>query len=365
MRGDDQQQNHIFSYLSPEARVRKDHPLRAIRTMVDEVLTQLSPRFDAMYATVGRPSIAPEKLLRAQLLQMLYSIRSERLLMEEIDYNLLFRWLVGLNADDEVWDATVFTKNRDRLLGADVAQEFLAQVVEQARGKGLTSDEHFTVDGTLLEAWASAKSFQPKQGQPAPPPDDPGNPTVNFRGERRSNQTHASKTDPEALLARKGEGKESKLSYSGNLLVENRHGLIVEAEVLQANGRAERDAALLMLEQIPRRKRITAGGDKGFDTRDFVQQCRNLGVTPHVAQNHKRWGGSAIDGRTTRHAGYALSQKKRKRIEECFGWLKDIALLRKLRHRGVCKVHWIFTLACAAYNLGRMRNLIPAAVPAG
>src|SRR5437870_6806533 len=212
MRGEDQQQNHIFSYLSPEMRVRKDHPLRAIREMVDEVLSRLSRRFDTMYAKVGRPSIAPEKLLRAQLLQMLYSIRSERLLMEEMDYNLLFRWFVGLNADDEVWDATTFTKNRDRLLEADVAQEFLARVVAQARGKGLTSDEHFTVDGTLLEAWASLKSFQPKEGKSDPPPDDPGNPTVNFRGERRSNETHESKTDPDSLLARKSEGKESRLA---------------------------------------------------------------------------------------------------------------------------------------------------------
>src|SRR6266478_3706169 len=229
-------------------RVRKDHPLRAIRVMVDEVLAQLSRRFDGMYATVGRPSIAPEKLLRAQLLQMLYSIRSERLLMEEMDYNLLFRWFVGLNAEDEVWDATVVTKTRDRLLEADVAKEFLSRVVEQAQTKGLTSDEHFTIDGTLLEAWAGAKSFQPKDKKPSPPPDDPGNPTVNFRGERRSNETHASKTDPESLLAKKGEGKESKLSYTGNLLVENRNGLIVDAEVFQANGTAERDAALVMLE---------------------------------------------------------------------------------------------------------------------
>ena len=362
MRGDDQQQNHMFSYLSPEMRVRKDHPLRAIRAMVDEVLTQLSRRFDTMYARVGRPSIAPEKLLRAQLLQMLYSIRSERLLMEEMDYNLLFRWFVGLNADDDVWDATVFTKNRDRLLEADIAKEFLVRVVEQARTKGLTSDEHFTVDGTLLEAWASAKSFQPKDGKPSPP-DDPGNPTVNFRGERRSNETHESKTDPEAQLARKSEGKESKLSYSGNLLVENRNGLIMEAEVFQANGTAERDAALVMLEQIPGTKPVTVGGDKGFDTRGFVAECRNLRVTPQVAQNHARPGGSAFDGRTTRHPGYAMSQRKRKRIEECFGWLKTIALMRKVRHRGVCKVDWIFTFACAAYNLVRMRNLA-AVVPA-
>jgi len=363
MRGADQQQNHIFSYLSPEERVRKDHPLRAIRVMVDELLKQLSRRFDAMYAKVGRPSIPPEQLLRAQLLQMLYSIRSERLLMEEIDYSMLFRWFVGLNLDDEVWDATVFTKNRDRLLEADVAKEFLAQVVEQARTKGLTSEEHFTVDGTLLEAWAGAKSFQPKDKKPSLPPDDPGNPTVNFRGERRSNETHESKTDPEALLAKKGEGKESKLSYSGNLLVENRNGLIVDAEVFQANGTAERDAALVMLEQIPGTKPVTVGGDKGFDTRDFVKECRNLRVTPHVAQNRARPGGSAIDGRTTQHVGYSVSQRKRKRIEECFGWLKTIALMRKLRHRGVCRVDWIFSFACAAYNLVRMRNLA-AAVPA-
>jgi transposase len=348
--------------LSPEKRVRKDHPLRTVRAMVDKVLQQLSPRFDAMYAKVGRPSIPPEQLLRAQLLQMLYSIRSERLLMEEIDYSMLFRWFIGLNLDDEVWDATVFTKNRDRLLEADVAKEFLAHVVAQARVKGLTSDEHFTVDGTLLEAWAGAKSFQPKDKKPVPP-DDPGNPTVNFRGERRSNETHASKTDPESLLARKGEGKESKLSYSGNLLVENRNGLIVDAEVFQANGTAERDAALVMLEKLPGMQAVTVGGDKGFDTRDFVKECRNLRVTPHVAQNHERPGGSAIDGRITRYAGYAISQKKRKRIEECFGWLKTIALMRKVRHRGVCKVDWIFTFACAAYNLVRMRNLA-AAVPA-
>ncbi len=357
MRGEDQQQNHIFSYLSPEARVRKDHPLRAILAMVDEVLGQLSRRFDAMYARVGRPSIAPEKLLRAQLLQMLYSIRSERLLMEEMDYNLLFRWFVGLNADDEVWDATTFTKNRDRLLEADVAKQFLMRVVEQARAKGLTSDEHFTVDGTLLEAWASLKSFQPKKDRPSLPPDDPGNPSVNFRGERRSNETHASKTDPDALLARKSEGKESKMSYSGTLLVENRNGLIVEAEVFQANGTAERDAALVMLQQIPGTQPVTVGGDKGFDTFGFVEECRNLHVVPHVAQNDSRRGGSAIDGRTTRHLGYAISQKKRKRVEECFGWLKTIALMRKVRHRGIGKVHWIFTLACAAYNLVRMRNL--------
>jgi IS5 family transposase len=275
---------------------------------------------------------------------------------------LLFRWFVGLNADDEVWDPTTFSKNRDRLLQADVAKEFLARVVGQAEAQGLTSNEHFTVDGTLLEAWAGAKSFQAREGKAGPPPDDPGNPTIDFHGEERRNDTHESKTDPEARLARKGPGKESKLSYCGNLLVENRNGLIVDAEVFQANGTAERDAALVMLEKLPGRQPVTVGGDKGFDTQGFVAECRNIQVTPHVAQNDKRRGGSAIDGRTTRHAGYAISQRKRKRIEECFGWLKTIALMRKLRHRGVCRVDWIFTFACAAYNLVRMRNLA-AAVP--
>jgi IS5 family transposase len=295
---------------------------------------------------------------------MLYSVRSERLLMEEMDYNILFRWFVGLNLDDAVWDATVFTKNRDRLLEAEVAKEFLARVVGQAREKGWTSDEHFSVDGTLLEAWASVKSFQPKDKKGWGPPDDPGNPTVNFHGEKRSNQTHESKTDPEALLARKGAGKEAKLSYCGNLLVENRNGLIVSSLVWEATGTAERDAAMAMLQDVPGTGRVTVGGDKGFDTAEFVRECRNMRVTPHVAQNLARRGGSAIDGHTTQHAGYGISQKKRKRIEECFGWLKTIALLRKVRHRGTLKVDWMFTFACAAYNLVRMRNLMAATVPA-
>jgi transposase len=364
MRGTDQKQSHVFSYISPEQRVPRDHPLRPIRTMVDEILKQLSPQFNRMYAKVGRPSIPPEQLLRAQLLQMLYSVRSERLLMEEMDYNILFRWFVGLNMDDAVWDATVFTKNRDRLLEAELAKEFLARVVAQAREKGWTSDEHFTVDGTLLEAWASLKSFQRKDKKDASPPEDPGNPSVDFHGEKRSNQTHESKSDPEAQLARKGAGKEAKLSYSGNLLVENRNGLIVDSRVWEATGIAERYAALEMLQEVPGIGRVTVGGDKGFDTADFVRECRNLHTTPHVAQNLGRRGGSAIDSRTTRHTGYAISQKKRKRIEECFGWLKTIALLRKVRHRGTLKVDWIFTFACAAYNLVRMRNLMAATVPA-
>ena len=363
MRGIDHQQADMYSYLSPEARVRADHPLRAIRAMADLALTHMSERFDGMYAKTGRPSIPPEKLLRAQLIQMLYSVRSERLLMEEIDYSVLFRWFVGMNLDEPVWDVTVFTKNRDRLLEGDVAREFLCEVVEQARQKNLTSDEHFTVDGTLIEAWASLKSFQRKD-QKNTPPEDPGNPTVNFHGEKRSNETHGSTTDPDALLARKGSGKEAKLSYNGNLLTENRNGFIITTEVFQANGTAERDAGLVMLEQIPGGHRVTVGADKAYDTRDFVSECRNMKVTPHVAQNTKRSGGSAIDGRTARHEGYAVSQKKRKRIEECFGWLKTIALMRKVRHRGIEKVGWVFTFAAAAYNLVRMRKLLPSPVGA-
>jgi len=357
MRGQDNQQSDMFSYLSPEQRVRPDHPLRAIRAMADLALWSMSSRFDEMYSQTGRPSIPPEKLLRAQLLQMLYSVRSERLLMEEIDYSVLFRWFVGMNMDEPVWDVTVFTKNRDRLLDGDVAREFLCEVVKQAQEKKLTSDEHFTVDGTLVEAWASLKSFQQKDGK-NPPPDDPGNPTVDFHGEKRSNETHESTTDPDALLARKGNGKEAKLSYNGNLLVENRNGLIITTELFQANGTAERDAALVMLKRLPGDQRVTVGADKAYDTKDFVAECRNIKVTPHVAQNVKRSGGSAIDQRTTRHAGYAISQKKRKRIEESFGWLKTIALMRKVRHRGIHKVGWVFTFAAAAYNLVRMRNLL-------
>lgn len=363
MRGQDHQQSDIFSYLSPEQRVQQDHPLRAIRAMADLALESMSKRFDSLYAKTGRPSIPPEKLLRAQLIQMLYSVRSERLLMEEIDYSVLYRWFVGMNLDEPVWDVTVFTKNRDRLLDGDVAREFLCEVVKQAQEKNLTSDEHFTVDGTLIEAWASLKSFQGKD-QKNMPPDDPGNPTVDFHGEKRSNETHESTTDPDARLARKGSGKEAKLSYNGNLLTENRNGLIVTTEVFQANGTAERDAALVMLEQVPGGQRVTVGGDKGYDTRDFVAECRNMNVTPHVAQNTKRSGGSALDGRTTRHGGYEVSQKKRKRIEECFGWLKTIALMRKVRHRGLEKVGWVFTFAAAAYNLVRMKNLLANSVGA-
>ena len=357
MRGKDEQQLDVFSYISPEQRVPHDHPLRPLRVMTDGALRELQPRFNQLYAKTGRPSIAPEKLLRALLLQVFYSVRSERMLMEQLNYNLLFRWFAGLNMDDSVWDVTVFTKNRERLLDGDIAEAFFQAVLQQARERNLLSDEHFTVDGTLLEAWASVKSYQRKDAKNGVPPDDPGNATVDFHGEKRSNETHQSKTDPEAKMARKGKGKEAKLSYNGNLLVENRHGLIVNSAVFEANGTAERDAALVMLEQIPGTRQVTVGGDKAYDTADFVAECRNLKVTPHVAQNLERPGGSAIDARTTQHPGYAISQRKRKRIEECFGWLKTIALLRKVRHRGIFKVGWAFTFAAAAYNLVRMRNL--------
>jgi transposase len=278
--------------------------------MTDKALQQLKPRFNNLYAKTGRPSIAPERLLRALLLQALYSVRSERLLMEQLDYNLLFRWFVGLNVDDPIWDVTVFTKNRERLLDGDIAEAFFQAVLKQARERSLLSGEHFTVDGTLLEAWASVKSFQRKDAKPAAPPDDPGNATVGFHGEKRSNETHESKTDPNAKLARRGKGKEGKLNYNGNLLVENRNRLIANTEVFEANGTAERDAALVMLEQIPGTKQVTVGGDKAYDAADFVAECLNLKVTPHVDQNLERPGGSAIDARATQHVGYAIVRER-------------------------------------------------------
>jgi len=358
MRGDDRQQAGMWSYISPEQRVPADHPLRPVRAMVDTVLAELSPAFATLYAPVGRPSIAPEKLLRALLLQVLYSVRSERLLMEQLDYNLLFRWFVGLNMDDPVWDATVFTKNRQRLLEGDIAQAFFEHVLVQARHAGLLSDEHFTVDGTLIEAWASLKSFKRKEVPPSAP-DDPGNPTVNFHGERRSNTTHVSTTDPEARLARKAKGHEAKLGYQGHVLMDNRQGLAVEGCVTRASGYAERGAALEMMGHRPTTGRMTVGADKGYDTRDFIQALRLLQVTPHVAQNTTNRS-SAIDGRTTRHAGYMVSQWKRKRVEEIFGWLKTVGLLRKTRHRGQRRVNWMFVFGLAVYNLIRIRNLAEA-----
>ena len=358
MRGNDEQAAHLFSYLSPEQRVPGDHPLRAIRQMTARVLATLSRKFADMYSDIGRPSIAPEKLLRALLLQVLYTIRSERLLMEQLDYNLLFRWFVGLNLDDAVWDPTTFSKNRDRLLEGDVAALFFQAVLAEAKARDLVSDEHFTVDGTLLEAWASLKSLKKVGADDPPPADDPGNPTVNFHGETRTNATHVSTTDPEAKLARKGAGKEAKLSYSGHVLMENRNGLVVDAAVRLATGTAERDAAFDMVAQIRGDRRVTVGGDKNYDTAELVEKWRGLNVTPHVAQNNKRRR-SAIDQRTTRHPGYLISQKKRKRVEEVFGWLKTVGGLRKLRHRGIDRVDWMFTFAVAAYNLVRLRNLAP------
>ena len=357
MRGVDHQQSGLFSYISAEKRVPEDHPLRAIRAMVDVALGNMGPQFDAMYAKVGRPSIAPEKLLRALLLQMLFTVRSERMLMEQLNYNLLFRWFVGMNIDDPVWDVTVFTKNRERLLAAGIADTLFAEVLAQARSRALLSSEHFTVDGTLIEAWAGHKSFKRKDGSDQQPPDDPGNPTVDFHGERRSNDTHQSTTDPDARLARKGAGKEAKLSYAGHVLMENRNGLAVNACVTLAQGRAEVEAAVAMVEEIPGQHRVTLGGDKGYDTKEFVQKMRDHQVTPHVARKPT----SIIDARTTGHPGYAISQQKRKRVEEIFGWLKTVGGLRKTRHRGVERVGWMFTFALAAYNLVRLRNLAAVA----
>jgi len=357
MRGTDSQQAQLFSYVSPERRVPANHPLRPIRVMVDTALERLSRRFEALYSRIGRPSIAPEKLLRALLLQVLYSVRSERLLMEQLEYNLLFRWFVGLSVDEPVWDPTTFTKNRDRLLDGDIAQQFFTAINDQARGQGLLSDEHFTVDGTLLEAWASQKSFQRKDNPPPPSDDDGGNPTVDFHGERRSNATHESTTDPAARLCRKGKGREAKLAYVGNLLMDNREGLAVGAQVSIATGVAETLGALELVEELEARAaRITVGADKGYDNEAFVEGMRFMNATPHVAQSTKGRC-SRIDARTTGHAGYAVSQVKRKRIEEVFGWLKTVALMRKLRHRGRAVIEWLFTFAVAAYNLVRIRNL--------
>ncbi len=356
MRGDDRQQANIFSYISPEERVPLDHPLRVIREMVDRALSRLSPLFDELYSATGRPSIPPEKLLRALLLQVLYTVRSERMLMEELDFNLLFRWFVGLNMDDAVWDVTVFTKNRERLLGGNIADAFFAEVLAEADEHGLLSDEHFTVDGTLIEAWAAHKSFKPRQGGDGPAPEDPGNPSVNFRGEKRTNATHRSTTDAEARLCRKGPGREAKLCFRGHLLMEGRHGLAVDSRVSEATGTAECDTALLMAKGIAGTRRVTLGADKAYDTKDFVAAVRDLKVTPHVAQHTGRR--SAIDGRTTRHAGYAVSQRQRKRVEEIFGWLKTVGLMRKSRHKGVNRVGWMFTFTVAAYNLVRIRNLV-------
>lgn len=355
MRGPDEQTHDMFSYLSPETRVRPNHPLRAIREMTDDVFKRLSPRFARLYSDIGRPSIPPEQLLRALLLQSLYTIRSERLLMEEIDYSILFRWFIGLSLDEPIWSPTSFSKNRDRLLEGEIAAAFFDAVRAQAEAAGLMSDEHFTVDSTMLEAWASLKSFQRKDAPPAEPPDDPGNPSVNFHGETRKNATHASTTDPDAQLYRKGKGKEAKLAYLGHVLLDNRHGLVANVCGTAATGTAERDAAVVLLTPEDRAK--TVGGDKNFDVASFVAAVREMAITPHVAQKAH----SAIDARTTRHAGYDVSQRKRKLIEQVFGWMKTVGGLRKLRHRGGELVDWILTFTAAAYNLVRMRTLLARA----
>ncbi len=351
MRGADEKQEAMFSYVSPEKRGPADHPLRPVREMGETVLQEMSPRFARLYAKVGRPSIAPERLLRALLLQIFYSVRSERLLMEQLDYNLLFRWFVGMEMDEGVWDHAVFSKNRERLLNEEIAEAFFQRVL--AIAQPYLSDEHFTVDGTLIEAWASPKSFRPKDEEPKR---GGGNREVNFHGESRSNDTHQSTTDPEARLYKKSTGSEAKLSYWGHGLMENGNGLLVRTCVTRAEGTAERDAALALAKKMAVRKRLTLAGDKNYDTRDFVGALRRMKVTPHVAQNTTHRS-SAIDRRTTRHAGYAFSQQKRKRVEQSFAWMKMIGMLRKVKLRGREKIGWLFTFVGAAYNLVRLQRL--------
>jgi transposase len=358
MRGEDQRSGSLFSYVDLEARVPVDHPLRPIRVIVNDVLAALAGEFEALYAPLGRPSIPPERLLRALLLQAFYSIRSERQLMEQLDFNLLYRWFVGLGIDDPVWDATVFCKNRDRLLAGDVAQRFLDEVLAHARLRDLLSDDHFSVDGTLFEVGASVKGFRPKDANTdSQPPAAGRNAERDFHGETRSNATHASTTDPDARLMRKGRGKEARLYYAGHVVMENRNGLAVAAQVTPATGSAERDAAKDLVAAMPGRHAITLGADKAYDTRDFVASMRAMRVTPHVAQD-TAGRRSRIDRRTTRHPGYAISQRVRKRIEVIFGWVKTTGGLRKTRHRGTALVGWMFTLAVAAYNLVRIPKLV-------
>ena len=357
MRGEDRRSGSLFSYVDLEARVGADHPLRTIRTIVDDALSGLSGEFEALYSHLGRPSIPPERLLRALLLQAFYSVRSERLLMEQLDYNLLYRWFVGLGIDEQVWHPTAFTTNRDRLLEGDVAAKLLEAVLSHPRVRQLLSREHFTVDGTLVGAWASLKSFRPKDDRDEPP--GGRNASRDFHGERRRNDTHASTTDPDARLFRKGHGKEAKLCFMGHVLMENRHGLVVEAALTRAAGFAERLAAVALVAGRAGPRPITVGADKGYDTGDFVMELRELGAVPHVAQN-TAGRHSAIDRRTTRHPGYQHSQRARHRIEEVFAWVKTIAGQSKTKHRGLDRVRWHFTLASAAYNLIRLPKLLGA-----
>ena len=361
MRVADDRTGALFSYVDLEARVRREHPLRAIRELVNEALVGLEREFARLYSPLGRPSIAPEKLLRAMLLQAFYSLRSERLLMERLEYDLLFRWFVGLGLDDAVWDHSVFSKTRDRLLEGEIAAKFLAAVLARPEVQKLLSTDHFSVDGTLVEAWASLKSVKPKEGSGEPPARGGGrNAEVDFHGQRRSNETHGSTSDPDARLYRKGDGKETKLCFIGHGLMENRNGLLVEACLTLADGHAERTAALHMIEpRADQPRAITLGADKAYDAADFVNELRSMRVRPHVAQNAGRRR-SAIDGRTTRHAGYAVSQRIRKRIEEAFGWIKTVAGQKKTKFRGRDRVGWAFTFAAAAYNLIRLPKLLAA-----
>ena len=353
----------MLCLISPESVVPERHPIRRVKALADNALEKLSPTFDAMYATVGRPSIPPERQLKAMLLMALYTVRSERMFCEQLGYNLLFRWFLDMDMVEPAFDATVFTKNRQRLLEHDVAGEFFRAVVERAKAAKLMSSEHFTVDGTLIEACASLKSFKKKDGgddDAPPPPDDPGNPTVNFHGEKRSNATHASTTDPDAKLARKGDGKEAKLSYSAHALMENRNGLLVDLRVAAATGRAECETALAMLDDTKEHAgHITVGADKGYDTAEFVAECRAIDVVPHVAQSITAYRGSKIDGRTTRHPGYGVSQRVRKRVEEIFGWAKTTANFRRTRFRGRLRTQLAAYVVGAAYNLLRMARLLP------
>lgn len=357
MRGNDERRDGLFSYVRPESRIPSHHPLRLIRAVADEALTALNEQFTALYCENGRPSIPPEQLLRALLLQAFYSIRSERQLMEQLNYNLLFRWFVGLSVDDPVWVPTVFSKNRDRLLAGDIAAAFMDAVLNLPRVKVLLSDEHFSVDGTLIQAWASMKSFRRKDGSDEPP--TPGrNGERNFRKDKRSNETHASTTDPDARLARKSDGEGAKLAFTGHLLMENRTGLLVDARLTRATGTAEPEAALAMLRALPAAGHKTVGADKAYDTAAFVASSRSAGVTPHVAQNISARRGSNIDGRTTRHAGYRISQVIRKRIEEANGWIKQVGGMAQTKLRGVKRVEWAFVFKAAAYNLIRLPRLL-------
>jgi transposase len=353
----------MLCLMSPESMVPERHPIRRIKKLADDCLAQLSATFDRMYSSTGRPSIPLERLLKASILMALYSVRSERQFCEQLGYNLLFRWFLDMDMVEPTFDATTFTKNRERLLAHDIAGQFFAAVVGQARRARLMSEDHFTVDGTLIEAWASLKSFKKKDGSSDDdaPPDDPGNPTVNFHGEKRSHETHVSTTDPESRLAKKGRGKEAKLSYSAHALMENRNGLLVDFRVAEANGTAERDVALVMLDENKlRRGAITLGADKGYDTREFVEECRALNVVPHVAQQITAHRGSAIDSRTTRHPGYAVSQRIRKRVEEIFGWAKTVGGFRRTRFHGIDRTQLAAYVVGAAYNLLRIARLAPA-----